>query len=661
MASNGPASPPQTSPGVAKPAVKWGGIFRPAISAEVLRTAVRARPVRPYEMLEMTPMVAEPALLSRCRKIIAEGWSSAGVTIELAPPLPWTSLARSSAFDLNSWKPITRLLSGYSLMGERDLFDAAYAVIRDWVETFHPLTGDVQTPRQLDAFIGNQDDFVWYDMSVGVRCYRLAYALEVRARDRGVPDAELEQLAASLYFHMEALSRPSFFKGHNNHGLYQALGQLAAAQRFIELPKMREYAALASRRLEQMIREHFFESGVHNEHSPGYHYMLLGTFVGARNSGVLQNFYFVQMLERMEEVLTWMLLPDSTTAPIGDTDVVSVWRRPALAEAYDNRELRYLLSGGKTGVEPRGGVRAYTDAGYAFARLKGEDVDGAESGWGYMAQIAGFHSRMHKQADDLAFLWWDRGRNVLVDPGRFAFSGKTSKDTELFKDGFWYADPKRVYVETTRAHNTVEIDGRSFPRVGVKPYGSALVQAAQNDGLAVFETFTTHFDTVEHRRLLVMKAGEFLLAIDWLNDPSGAVHDFAQCFHLAPEWIAEAGPRGLVRATVEDGISLCAVDLTGKAALGPIVRGQTEPELLGWSADKANSLVPASTFAFNQRGSSATFATVFAFAKDVKAPPGTSTIADKPPLRFNWIADGRRRAVGLRRGANQELVARLET
>lgn len=643
------------------PAVRWGGIFRPEISAETLRTSVRARAARPIDMLEMTPVVAEPTLLSNCRQIIAQGWTSAGVTVEFAPPMPWTSLARDSALLLNSWKPITRLLSGYSLVGERDLFDTAFSVIRDWVERFHPLTAALETPKQLDALIGAKDDFVWYGMSVGMRCYRLAYALEIRARDEGVPDVELEQLTACLYFHMEALSRPNLFKRQNNQGLHQALAQLAAAQRFIDLPKMREYAALASRRLEQVIREQFFKSGVHSQHSPGYHYMLLGALVGARNSGVLQNFYFVQMLERMEEALTWMLLPDSTTAPIGDTDVVSVRRRPALAEAYDNRELRYLLSGGKTGAEPRGGVRGYEDAGYAFARLKGEAVDGAEGGWGYMAQIAGFHSRMHKQADDLAFLWWDRGRNVLVDPGRYAFAGKTTKDTELFRDGFLYADPKRIYVETTRAHNTVEIDGRSYPRVGVKPYGSALVQAAQNDGLALFETFTTQFETVEHRRLLVMKPGEFLLAIDWLNDTSGAIHDFAQRFHLAPEWIAEAAPRGQIRATTEDDLSLCALDLTGKAAPGPVVRGQTEPELLGWTADRANSLVPASTFAFNQRGSSATFATVFAFAKDVKAPPGTSTIADGPPLRFNWIADGRRRTVGLRRGASQELVARLET
>lgn len=642
------------SPKTAGP-VAWGKLFRPRVAAETLRQAVAAREARPYEMLEMTPMVAEPALAKRCDQLIEEGWVSGGTALPLTPPMPWTALARGPSFDLNSWKPITRLLAGHSLLGERRFFDAGYAVIRDWVETHHPATLAVTSPKELDGFIGRHDDPVWYDMSVGVRTYRLAYALEVRARDPDAPDAELELLAASLWFHMEALSRPKFFKAHNNHGLYQALGQLAAAQRFIELPRMREYAALAKRRLEQIIREHFFESGVHREHSPGYHYMLMGTLVGARNSGVLQDFHFQQMVGRMEEALTWMLLPDATTAPIGDTDVVNVWRRPALAEVFDNPALRHLLSGGETGRAPEPGVRGYDDAGYAFARLKDE-----AGGWSYLAQIAGFHSRTHKQADHLAFLWFDRGRNVLVDPGRYAFSGKTAKGSALFDQGFWYADPKRIYVETTRAHNTVGIDGRDYPRVGVEPFGSGLVAATDQDGLAVFETALTHFESIGHRRLLVMKPSEFLLVVDWLDDTAGAAHDFAQRFHFAPGWTAEPGPRGQVKASVAEGPSLAVADLTGKARATAVVRGQEQPELLGWCADKASSLVPASTFAFEQSGSKAVFATVFAYADDLKVPPGTQTIADKPPLRFNWIADGRRRSMVLRRGPEGHILAGLE-
>jgi hypothetical protein len=649
------------APRPANPAGQWGRIFRPGLTAEFIRESVRARPSRPYELLEMTPIVAEPQLIERSRLIVDQGWSSAGKRFPLKPPLPWTTLERGPAFDINSWKPLTRLLAAHSLMGAPDLFEAAHAVIRDWVETFHPATAVVQTPKDLDSFIGQLDDPVWYDMSVGVRAYRLAYALEVRARDDEASDAELERLAASLYFHMEALARPKFFKGHSNHGLYQALGQLAAAQRFFDWPKMREYAALSRRRLDQMIGEHFFASGVHNEHSPGYHYMLLGTFVGARNSGVLTDIAFVSMLARMEEALTWMLAPNSTTVPIGDTDVVSVWRRPALARAYDNRELQFLLSGGKVGSEPKPGVRAWPDAGYAFARLKAEGASEADPRWSYLAQTAGFHSRTHKQADDMAFHWWDRGRDLLVDPGRYAFAGKTRPDSELFKAGFWYSDPKRIYVETTRAHNTVEVDGLSFPRVDVEPYGSGVVQAVETDGMALLETCLTHFGTVQHRRVLVLRPGEFLLCVDWLKDIEGKPHDFSQRFHFAPDLAAAPGPRGTVLARASDGLVLGAADLTGKAKPAEVVRGRETPELLGWAADKANSLVPTSTFAFEQSGAQAVFATVFAFAGDIKVPPGTSKIGPAAPWRFNWIADGRRWAVGLRQDRDQPITGRLET
>ncbi|MBX7248812.1 MAG: heparinase II/III family protein [Caulobacteraceae bacterium] len=652
------AAPVRPKP--ANPVAQWGRIFRPALTADFIRQSVRARPQRPYELLEMTPMVAEPQLAARSQRLIAEGWSSAGRVYSLKPPMPWTTLERGPAFDINSWKPLTRLLATYSLMGVRTLFDAGYAVIRDWVETFHPATTGVETPKDLDAFVGQVDDPVWYDMSVGVRAYRLAYALEVRARDEDATDDELELLAACLYFHLEALARPRFFKGHSNHGLYQALGQLSVAQRFHDWPKMREYAALSSRRLEQMIGEHFFASGVHNEHSPGYHYMLLGTFVGARNSGVLTDAGFIRMLERMEEALTWMIMPDSTTVPLGDTDVVSVWRRPALAQAYANRELQYLLSSGKTGLEPKAGVRAWVDAGYAFARLKAEGATTEEPRWSYLAQTAGFHSRTHKQADDMAFHWWDKGRNLLVDPGRYAFAGKTRPDSDLFREGFWYSDPRRIYVETTRAHNTVEVDGRSFPRVDVEPYGSGVVQAVEIEGLALLETRLTHFSTIDHRRILILRPGAFLLCLDWLQDREGRPHHFSQRFHLAADLTAAAGPRGTLVARAADGLALSAADLTGKATLSAVDRGREEPELLGWMADKANSFVPTTTFAFEQTGPEAVFATAFSFAADTKIPPGTSRIGREGPWRFNWIADGRRWAVSLREDRDQPISARLD-
>ena len=632
-------------------------LFRPAIDAATIRAAAASRPLKPYESLEMNPVAKDETLRQRCEYLAAAGWRRSGGTIELEPPMPWLELPRNAAFDLHSWKPLTLLLSGHSLLGERRFFDIAYAVVADWLDNFHEATRAVATLGELDGFIGQKEDFVWYDMSVGQRAYRLAYALDVRARDEDASDAELERLAKNLYFHLEALTRERFFRGHNNHGLYQALGQLAAARRFEGLPGMARYEEIAEARLETMVREHFFESGPHREHSPGYHYMLLGSLVGARSSQVLTNFYFLQTLERLEEALAWMVLPNGTIAPLGDTDPVTVLRPPVLAEQYSNPELKHLLTGGRDGREPEPGLKAYADAGYAFARLKGED-----GGWSYLAQAAAYHSRMHKQADDLGFIWWDRGRDVLVDPGRYAFAGKTERGSELFEQGFWYSDPKRIYVETTRAHNTVEIDERNYVRIGERPHGSFLVQADEQDGMAVVESYVTHFGSVRHRRLLVLNPGDFLLVLDWLSDKDGKAHDFSQRFHVGADWSVIGPGGGRILGQAEDGVLFNVVELLGGAELTPVAHGQTEPELLGWRAIDANKLQPVSTFAYERRGvDDARFATLFTFADNVTLPPGAQQVSPSlTTARFSWIEDGRRRGLSIRRGSGQPTVVARE-
>lgn len=626
-------------------------VFRPDLRAAALRAAAALRPLRPYEILESLPGDIDPMFQRKCDRILMDGWTAGRTTVELEPPFPWTGLDRSAAFDIHSWKPLTKLLTAYSLYGKKRYLAASRVMIRDWVQRFHPDPGTVATYADLDALVGQGDDPVWYDMSVGLRVYRLAYLLDVLARDEAVTDAEIERLAAAMYLHHEALTNERFFKGHNNHGLYQALGQLAAARRFPGLPRMDRYARLAAERLDRMLHEHFFDSGVHREHSPGYHYMLLGTLVSARSSGVLGEGRFDDLLEGAEEALAWMIQPDGVLAPIGDTDPTPMERPARLAEQYLDPHLRWLMTGGETGEAPRAGVRAYPDAGYVFARLRGPDGN-----WSYLAQHAGFHSRTHKQADHLAFLWHDLGRDVLADPGRYAFKGKTAPNTPLHEDGFWYADPKRVYVESTRAHNAVSIDGRNHARAGVKPFGSAVVGASEQDGLAVSETYVVHPPGVRQRRLLVLSPGECLLVLDWLSDKDGGEHVYRQHFSLAPLWTpVDGAPLAFV---APDGLQLRAVDLLGARA-GPVVRGQSEPELNGWVSDGPERLVPATCLSFEADGAQRVFATVFAFAERLEADGAPRVSETLTSARLGWSTERARYALDLRRGSGQPTIVTL--
>ena len=149
--------------------------------------------------------------------------------------------------------------------------------------------------------------------------------------------------------------------------------------------------------------------------------------------------------------------------------------------------------------------------------------------------MAAFHSRTHKHADDLSFLWDDRVALVLVVSGRYGYVGKAEQGSRLWKDGFWYSDPNRVYCESTRAHNTVEIDGRNYVRKGAKPYGSAIKRCGSVGELFYSECEVKHFKSIRHVRLLIFKPSEWLVVCDWLHDNIEAEHDYRQWFHFAPE------------------------------------------------------------------------------------------------------------------------------
>jgi hypothetical protein len=266
---------------------------------------------------------------------------------------------------------------------------------------------------------------------------------------------------------------------------------------------------------------------------------------------------------------------------------------------------------------------------------------GRDDPWWYLAQMASFHSRVHKHADDLSFVWSDHGSEILIDPGRYAYVGKTAPNSDLEKLGFWYGDPKRIYVESTRAHNTVEIDSRSYDRTRKLP-GSALKHANEQDGLIVTECEARH-EGVSHWRMLVLRPSAFLLIIDSLDDPNHT-HDFRQNFLLHPSWLTTGDdPSCLIARRTDPERQLRILSLAPDQAAFGTARGQQEPELLGWHSDRANSLQPCTALFSEQHGTNAAvFATLFTFAADATPNAGaTSVLGSMRPSHLSWNEDDR--------------------
>ena len=66
----------------------------------------------------------------------------------------------------------------------------------------------------------------------------------------------------------------------------------------------------------------------------------------------------------------------------------------------------------------------------------------------YFLFTAGYHSNTHKHADDLSFLLSYGKTDFFVDSGKYNYNE---------------ANVYRKYFRSTMAHNTITVDGKSYP------------------------------------------------------------------------------------------------------------------------------------------------------------------------------------------------------
>ncbi|MBC6981684.1 heparinase II/III family protein [Caulobacter sp. 17J80-11] len=568
-----------------------------ASSAEIV---VSDQPLWPFERFFRSGSAAG---------VLANGWVlGTRAPVPLQAPVDWSypgDQARSWNYHLHALDLIDPLLAEHSRSGDAECLRRALEIAGDWVAR-HP---SPETP--------GQSPMAWYDMAVGLRAYRLGYLYDA-ARREGLDG--LSDLAQSLWVHLDLLRREDFYTAHSNHGFYQLCGLLALARRFAPAEAAIEARGIGLARLAAMLDRQFTREGVHKEHSPDYHRAVLTSLQALRDSGLVDDPEISARIAVAETALDWFVRPNGRLANFGDSD----------NKAYG-------------GAHPMG-CRAFPESGYAVVRAPG----------GFLAQTLAFHSRTHKQADDLSFVWCEAGRDLLVDAGRFGYRGKTRQGDPLWEDGFWYADPKRVFVESTHAHNTVEIDGRSYPRKGVTPYGSALVWAGEaGSGLYVSEGRAVH-GLVGHHRLLVYRPGAWLLVLDRMTPSDRRAHRYAQWFHFAPDLAVEPTGPGAVCAS-DDALTLHAASLADARLSGPYV-GAESPRLQGWWSPAEGVFEPAPAVGFEQeRAGPAVFATVLSLTGAVQ-PLAAEIGAGDGVGRLRWSCQAGEHTVELGREAGRVSV-----
>lgn len=544
-------------------------------------------------------------------KILKKGWVRRKYPpIHLREGVPWqlsNPAERSWNFYIHCWDMLDSLLKAHSQTGEGQFLEPSIWVALDWARMFSNPKDKALSP------------FAWYDMAVGLRAYRLAYIIDAGTKSGLLAPEDHELLWRSLEQHQMYLADDANISFHNNHGYYQVVAQLAMGRRFAKVSnRMAEAYVQGKARLQRMLSQQFGSDGVHREHSPDYHRMVYDTLKSLIDSRLVIDEYDIRRAYEIERSLSWFVLPNRHIVNFGDSDYRLLSRKPDEANRkWLTPEMQYVVTKGVAGALPPEDYKVFPESGYFIVRRRTAEKTEDFSHYSYLAQTAAFHSRTHKHADDLSFVWSDRGADILVDAGRYGYIGKVEKCTELWEKGFWYTDPNRIYCESTRAHNTLEFDGRDYLRKGVKPYGSAIKRWLRTDKpLFAVETEVKQHGSIRHVRVLIFNPARWLLVFDWFHDNLRHPHEVKQWFHLAPNLQLHKNTDGYHVPIPDTEQPLRVIPLLSGAVLSRPYLAEESPEMQGWWSPKEREIIPAYAFSFKQCGVyTGMFATLFDFSR----------------------------------------------
>lgn len=610
-----------------------------------------------YERLLNAPATAIQ-LEKRALKALSDGWRRGGQEpIYIDNKIDWkleNDNQRSWNYYKHSWAMIDEVLSAFTLLPDRlFLLVTAINVALDWSNKH---IDDKGYPK------GSVSKFAWYDMAVGLRAQRMAYIIDAGRYYKLLTPQQDTLLWKSLEAHQSYLENDDNIVFHNNHGYYQAAGQIAMGRRFKEVSESFSNAyEQGIERLKHMLVQQFTADGVHREHSPQYHYMVYSTLMKVLQAGLIEDSAISDFAKQIEAALSWFILPNQTLANIGDSYSLDMYEEEEEAvKNWQDEQMRYVVSDGKAGSLENTCLKVFEEGGYFVVRNKAQSSKDTKgySTYSYLAQMAAFHSRTHKHADDLSFIWYDKGQSILIDAGRYGYIGKTKMSSDLWKQGYWYSDPYRIYCESTRAHNTLEFDGKDYPRVGVKPYGSATGRSkVYENGLIILETETKHFKSIRRVRVLLYMPNKWLIVYDWFKDNLDDNHDVRQWFNFDPK-IKLVKTDNSYHALLSDNTELHVASLLGGAKGSVVKCGLEEPILQGWHSPEDGKFEPACSINYKVKESNTgSIATLFSFGEkpNVDLEENQTNVSGRR-LKLAWNNSNGRHYVQLVRENEKEVM-----
>lgn len=343
---------------------------------------------------------------------------------------------------------------------------------------------------------------------------------------------------------------------------------------FPEFKESSQWRSTAINVLYEELNRQVYPDGAQIELTQGYHHVSLQNFLGLYRTAQLNDVPmpsdYAARLKKMYLCDLYQVEPDWATPAFNDSPRGNILGHMLDAAKLfpDDPLIRWAATRGKEGKAPDFTSYMFPYAGFIVMRSAWADPDAR-----YLCMEAGPFGYGHQHEDKLSFVMYGYGQEHITDPGTYMYD----------------ASQWRRYVLSTRAHNTIRIDGHDQHRRGLretyvtdKPIDDARLLTGD-----VLDFAEGVYDSgygpkreikVVHRRQVVFVKPDYFLIIDTLEGKG--THSIESLFHFNHD---EAEVVGTTVRTIHPNTSNCLVAAAPQSGLEvAVIKGQTEPEVQGF-------------------------------------------------------------------------------
>ena len=410
-------------------------------------------------------------------------------------------------------------------------------------------------------------------MECGLRIPVFILALK---RLTGLQEKERQDITQAIWNHAWWIEhRLSRFSSRGNHTVCEGLGLIFAGAIFLPIACGQRWLTTGISLLEQELPHQILPDGGPVEQAIGYHRFVLDAYWLAldflTNNALYDCSGWLSRLQRGEHFLQFFALNREEWLQIGDSD--------------DGFVIAPGIVPQRSAVPPPTQfLQTFPEAGYSVMRGKHGLLVTFDHGPLGMPPLYG-----HGHADALAITLSIGGRTILVDPGTYRYNGVPAF---------------RRYFKSTRAHNTVTIDGldQAVQETGFiwsRPYQATLLAAGEtSQGIflsAVHDGYARLPQPVWHQRRIFYSDGAMLLIHDTFQGEG--FHTFELNYHCHPEALVKEHHAGWEISRGEVAIFI-RFETPGKVCL---INGDENPPF-GWFSERYGYKTPCPVLSCRWQG-----------------------------------------------------------